>query len=376
MNVYVQSLDCLFCLGPSSLDLANLRKPSTYRPATTKGMEKYSQFRDRGSGIAPFIPVKTPRSRLAFFTHLTIFLLRLPMFLTVGLVYALFLHHLPLPAVVRKACLWSIMLIPGIWWVDLQLDGVRRGTLAEQPRNRVPHPGSVIAATLTSPIDALYLAAIFDPIFTRSYPSTRQVESLSLFGAVAATLAPVRLHPSPRATLVDLDALVARHPDRVVVVFPEASPTNGKAVLPFAPSLLGAAHDTPIFPVSLRYTPADVTTPIPGRWTSFLWDLLSRPSTCVRVRIAESTYNTSRGGAKTASSSARESQAGEQRYRMGGDDDGSSASKDSDFAVVTPEEQRVLDKIADDLARLGRNKRVGLTLKDKAAFMEAWNGRK
>ncbi|ROT39888.1 hypothetical protein SODALDRAFT_309489 [Sodiomyces alkalinus F11] len=317
-------------------------------------MEKYSQFRDRGSGIAPFIPVKTPRSRLALLTHLTIFFLRLPMFLTIALTYALFLHHLPLPAVVRKACLWSIMLVPGIWWVDLQLDGVRRGTLAEQPRNRVPHPGSVIAATFTSPIDTLYLAAIFDPVFTRSYPSTRQVEPLSLFGAVAASLAPVRLRPAPRTNLVDLGALVARHPDRVIVVFPEASPTNGKAVLPFTPSLLGAAPDTPIFPVSLRYTPADVTTPVPGRWFSFLWDLLSRPSTCVRVRIAESVYNTSRGGTDAANH----------------------PQDDADYAPVSHDEQLVLDKIADALARLGRNKRVGLTLKDKTAFIDAWNGRK
>jgi hypothetical protein len=27
----------------------------------------------------------------------------------------------------RKANLWCIIGIPGIWWVDLQVDGVRRG---------------------------------------------------------------------------------------------------------------------------------------------------------------------------------------------------------------------------------------------------------
>ena len=41
-------------------------------------------------------------------------------------------------------------------------------------------------------------------------------------------------------------------------------------------------------------------------------------------------------------------------------------------AVMTSEEQRFLEKIGDALARLGRVKRVGLGVKEKAAFVEAW----
>ncbi|KAG7105330.1 hypothetical protein HYQ44_016642 [Verticillium longisporum] len=249
------------------------------------------------------------------------------------------------------------MAIPGLWWIDLQLDGVRRGTLADQPPSRFPHPASVIASTLTSPIDALYLAAIFDPIFTRAYPSTRKLERVSLLAAVAAALGPVRLTPPPGATLYDLDTLLAAHPTRVIAVFPEASTTNGKAVLPLAPALLAAPADTDIFPVSLRYTPGDVTTPVPGRWLPFLWDLLSRPTICIRVRVAEAVRNASRAQTNGAHAWHDESDV----TRRGAD--------------VTMEEQRVLDKVAEALARLGRNKRVGLTLKDKAAFVDTWNRR-
>ncbi|KAM0274881.1 hypothetical protein ACHAQH_007770 [Verticillium albo-atrum] len=328
-------------------------------------MEKFSQFRDKGSGISPFMPIKTPVSSLTYALHTSLFLLRLPLFLTLTAAYFLFLHHLPLPVVARKALLWSLMAIPGIWWIDLQLDGVRRGTLADQPANRFPHPASVIASTLTSPIDALYLAAIFDPIFTRSYPTTRKLERISLLGAVAAALGPVRLAPPPGAKLYDLDELLAKHPNRVIAVFPEASTTNGKAVLPFTPSLLNAPADTDIFPVSLRYTPGDVTTPVPGRWATFLWDLLSRPTICIRVRVAEAVRNASRAQTNGAHSTALEGE-GAGSIRRGGD-----AGAD-----VTTEEQRVLDKVAEALARLGRNKRVGLTLKDKAAFVDTWNRRK
>ncbi|KAH6686469.1 acyltransferase [Plectosphaerella plurivora] len=335
-------------------------------------MEKFSQFRDKGSGISPFIPIATPVSFTTKFTHFGLFLLRLPFFLAFASTYFFFLQFLPLPILVRKGLLWSFMAIPGIWWVDLQLDGVRRGTLAEQPPNRFPHPGSVIAATLTSPIDAVYLAAIFDPIFTRSYPTTRQVERISLFGAIVLALSPVCLAPAPGARLTDLKALSRQYPNRVIAVFPEASSTNGKAVLPFTPSLLEAGPDTPLFPVSIRYTPGDVTTPVPGRWTKFLWDLLSRPTTTIRVRVAESVINSSKAATNGGAYSTG-AEEGAARRRMGSDDD---EDDEDDLPSVTPEEQRVLDKIAEALARLGRNKRVGLTLKDKLAFLDAWAKRK
>ncbi|KAJ4329126.1 Lysophosphatidic acid:oleoyl-CoA acyltransferase 1 [Fusarium piperis] len=322
-------------------------------------MEKYSQFRDRATGIAPFLPVSTPLSAVATLTHGALFLFRLPFFLFFFLGYFLIFHFLPLPVIFRKVALWGLMAIPGIWWVDLQLDGVKRGTLADQPRERFPHPGSVIAANFTSPVDAIYLAAIFDPIFTVSYPETRQVQRLSLLGAVLMALSPVRTAPPKNAKLVDISDLLADNPNRVIAVFPECGTTNGKAILPFSPSILQSPPDVHIFPVSIRYTPPDVTTPVPGRWFKFLWNLLSRPTTCIRVRIAEGQMNSA--AAKTNGAS---SVPADLRYR---NDVG---------AAVSGDEQRVLDRIGEALARLGRVKRVGLTMKDKAAFVEALKGKK
>lgn len=291
--------------------------------------------------------------------HGLIFVFRLPFFIFFALGYFLIFHHLPLPVIARKVALWCLMGIPGIWWVDLQLDGVKRGTLADQPLGRFPHGGTVIAANFTSPIDAIYLAAIFDPIFTVSYPGTRKVQRIGLFTAVLMALAPVRATPSnSRSTLVGLDELLAEYPDRPIAVFPECSTTNGKAILPFSPSVLQAPPDVQIFPVSLRYTPADVTTPVPGQWLTFLWNLLSRPTTCIRVRIAEAQMNTA--AAKTNGASPASNGSSELRSRS-----------DVGAAAVSAEEQRVLDRIGETLARLGRVKRVGLTVKDKAAFVEA-----
>ncbi|KAH6652337.1 hypothetical protein BKA67DRAFT_661083 [Truncatella angustata] len=316
-------------------------------------MEKYSQFRDRGSGVSPFLPHVTPVSRLASIWHLFIFSFRLPIFVLYAACYFLVLTHLPLPVVFRKLLLWGMLGIPGIWWVDLQLDGVKRGHLHEQPPDRVPHPGSVIAAQFTSPIDALYLAAIFDPVYTVSYPGTQKVHQISLLDAIFLALAPVRLQPPKRDNLVTLRKLREDYPHRVIVVFPESSTTNGKGLLPLSTSLLSASADTKIFPVSLRYTPQDITTPIPGTYFTFLWNLLSRPTHCIRVRIAE---------AVTC-----------HQYQINGYQE----VEESDDEVegeepTTPEGRKLLDHIAETLARLARNKRVGLTLRDKAAFIDAW----
>lgn len=258
--------------------------------------------------------------------------------------------------------LWGLMAIPGIWWVDLQLDGVKRGTLADQPRDRFPHPGSVIAANFTSPIDAIYLSAIFDPVFTVSYPGTRLVRRVGLLGAIANALGPVRTAAPPGANLVSVADLLRDYPGRVVAVFPECGTTNGKAIMPFSPSVLSAPPDVHIFPVSLRYTPSDVTSPIPGQWLRFLWNLLSRPTTLVRVRVAEGQVNSSAAATNGGSSFAVDTSGGARSRQADGD--------------ISSNEQKVLDRIGEALARLSRVKRVGLTMNDKAVFVNTMKGKK
>lgn len=251
-------------------------------------------------------------------------------------------------------------------------------SLAKQNMHRLPQPGTIIASSFTSPIDCLYLAAIFDPIFTASYPSTRLVQRISLFQAILRALAPPQSTAPYNARLVPLSTLLRDNPDSSIVVLPECTTTNGRGILRFGPPLITAPPKTKIFPVSLRYTPSDITTPIPRTYFSFLWNLCSRPTHCIRVRIAEAVYNASASptvrpeppkaknsydtnffdelglGEKTASSS-----------------DTLTASSD-DGEGLNMHERKVLDRVAEDLARLGRVKRVGLGVKEKEEFVRAW----
>ncbi|KAL8672200.1 MAG: hypothetical protein Q9168_003332 [Polycauliona sp. 1 TL-2023] len=328
-------------------------------------MEKYSQYRDKASGIAPFFPVAAVSAGIYYPFHLFLFFVRFPLLLAAILTYFLFLQWLPIGSLGKKASLWLILGVPGVWWIDLQIDGVKKGSLAQKHRSRVPQPQSIIACSSTSPIDALYLAAIFDPIFTASYPRTRLVQRITLLQAVLHAFSPPRSYPPSNARLVDLETLIRRHPNRVIAVFPECTTTNGRGILTLSQSLLTAPRTSKIFPINLRYTPPDITTPVPASYFKFLWNLTSQPTHCIRVRIAESLQNTSRPPAEHSgpSESAHDDTASSTDTLLGSEDaEGMSSA-----------EKLVLDKVGEALARLGRVKRVGLGVEDKIGFIDTWS---
>lgn len=273
--------------------------------------------------------------------------------------------------------------VPGIWWVDLRVDGARKGTIWKNP-SLFPHSGSIVAASCTSPLDALYLAAIFDPVFTASYPTTRQVEHISLFSALLRGFSAPKLAPNPNARLTDLGTLLSRFPDRVIVVFPECTTSNGRGILPFSPSLLTAPPRTKVFPFSLRYYNADITTPLPGRPFTFLWNLCGNFAHAITVRVAQSCYNTSGSRQNSDSKSpiglpdrnghaekaARGSSPMSNGIEPAPDEDGYPETR------MTNEEKMFLDKVGESLARVGRIKRVSLGVKEKLAFIQSWDKRK
>lgn len=337
-----------------------------------------------GSGIAPFLPIPSEPLGLQAPLRIFLFCFRLPLFIFVTFTYFLVLQWLPIGSLGKKAALWCILGVPSIWWIDLQVDGVRKGfvpatgliqvfcandvplsSLSKQQQARLPQPGSVIASSFTSPIDAVYLAAIFDPIFTASYPDTRQVERISLLQAILRAFAQPSTRAAPGTQLVDVSTLVEKHPNRPIVIFPECTTTNSRAILPLSHSLLGVPAETKIFPVSLRYTPVDVVTPLPGSYISFLWTLLSKPTHCIRVRIAEYVMSGRSAIDIPPALSTRKS-----TYHTNYLD---TLDSDAGAGELSPSENALLDQVGESLARLGRVKRVGLGVKEKQDFVRTWS---
>lgn len=208
----------------------------------------------------------------------------------------------------------------------------------------------------------MYLAAIFDPVFTAAYPNTRRVERISLLQAIIRAFAPPTTTPEPGTKLVDLSDILNKYPTRPVVVFPECTTTNSRGILPLSQALLGVPPKTKIFPVSLRYTPVDVVTPLPGTYISFLWTLLSKPTHCIRVRIAECINSSTVSIDAPPARSTRKS-----TYNTNYLD-----QLDQEDGEVTASEKALLDQVGESLARLGRVKRVGLGVKEKEDFVRVW----
>ncbi|KAL4803460.1 hypothetical protein BDV18DRAFT_144785 [Aspergillus unguis] len=314
-------------------------------------MERFNQYRDRGSGIAPFLPVPLQPAPgcCPLPVRVFLFVFRLPFFIFLCASYFLVLQWLPIGSLGKKAALWCILGIPSIWWVDLQVDGVRKGQLSQE-RSRLPGPRSIIAASFTSPIDALYLAAIFDPIFTASYPNVREVEEISLGSAMLRALDAPQVNPPRGAKMTTLSALETKYPNRPIVAFAECTTTNGRGILPLSPAITLISSTAKIFPVSLRYQPEDITTPIPGHYLNFLWALLSKPTHCIRVRIAEPVM---KAGVTRGFNDKMKDSTYETNY----------------FDVM---DENLLDSVGESLARLGRVRRVGLTVADKGRFVNEW----
>ncbi|PUU84026.1 hypothetical protein B9Z19DRAFT_1014359 [Tuber borchii] len=337
-------------------------------------MEKFSQFRDRGTQIAPFLPITPPRSTFQTATGLLLFCLRLPIFLSLLLSYLLILQHLPIGALLRKSILWCILLTSGIWWIDLQVENVKKGSLSRQPKSKLPTPGSILICTSTSPLDALYLSAIFDPVFTVSTVGSRRVHVVGLLGAIMAAFAPPGLNTTTTSSessaimaTTTLAELCKKYGDtRIIAVFPEATTTNGRGVLRFAPCLDTLHGDVEIFPVSLRYSPADVTTPVPGTYGYTLFALLARPTHCIRVRIGEVLKNNSSDdrGEEFAGDSSDTVTDGLNGGGGGGEKEG------------MDRQSRLSERGAEALARIARSKRLNLGVKEKMAFVEAWSRNK
>ena len=178
-----------------------------------------------------------------------------------------------------------------------------------------------------------------------------------------------------------LQELTDANPNSIVCVFPECTTTNGRGILPLSPSLLSASGTTKIYPVNLRYTPQDITTPVSGGQMSWLYKLLSKPTHQMRVRIATRVYNSAlldspSKGAQGTSSGYDGNIFDDLDFRNGLDTQSSGGMKVETGDGVSPDEQRVLDRVGEDLARLGRVKRVGLDMQTKIEFLKVWLSRR
>ncbi|KAN0127465.1 hypothetical protein V8E53_014677 [Lactarius tabidus] len=279
-------------------------------------MEKYSAFRDPGTGIQPYL---TPVPPVGSSSPLQI---ALPFLYVVGAVRTALVAAIaalyvvlvsgactlltPIPPIhnivsyLLTAPLSRLtLLILGVWWIPVEQVSRKRGRSSESNGSWRPGAGDLIVSNWSSWIEILWLAFRFNPIFVLPISSTpveqpdaspeTRVTGRKTGTGSAAISSPVR-HASRRADIVGfrktsllrmimstgntpLDASsgnyssleeIRRKATRPLVVFPECTTSNGRGLLRFAEVFKDRAVPVKgykVFVLCVRYDPPTVLSP-------------------------------------------------------------------------------------------------------------------
>ncbi|KAF9653457.1 hypothetical protein BDM02DRAFT_3135724 [Thelephora ganbajun] len=254
-------------------------------------MEKFSAFRDPGTGIHPFLtPVSTSGSgflqRALLPLGIIIGVARVLVVIVVGLLYFLLdsvlsvLSAIPPVQIVKRlfATVFArlILLILGFWWMPVEVVNKKRGRINE---SWSPRAGDIIVSNWVSWVELLWLAFRFDPTFVlpitepvqldsdaSSTPTIHTLGRRTGTGSAAisnsATFASKTRQPTPRARVIGFNVVslwsmiirtgriptqpsndkekyenldeVRKQAHGPVVVFPECTTSNGRGLLRFA----------------------------------------------------------------------------------------------------------------------------------------------
>jgi len=114
----------------------------------------------------------------------------------------------------------TLLLLCGIWVIDEQFDGL---TKAQRKLAVAPRAGDIVASNYTSPLDVIYLAAKYDPVFVSSFVTTDKVQPTSFLTALWRSLQPPLISPSTKAKLLTLQEVCKAYSKRIVAIFPEVT---------------------------------------------------------------------------------------------------------------------------------------------------------
>lgn len=219
-------------------------------------MEKFTDWRDKGTGIAPFLPVGSGRLGLGAKVGCT--LLLVVKFLVVSpLILVYWLTR-------SKAVFRWVMSFLFDWSVDVTVLGIKRRNLKKH--DAYPHRGRFYVCKSSSALDAYILDSIAQGKSTFLVASGNalyamnkcQYSNYALDGSLNVKKYAQEIHNGEILQ------------DRVVFMFPEGTCSNGKSVLPFeidensVESLLGENLSVQV--THLKINPS-LTTPLRvSRW--------------------------------------------------------------------------------------------------------------
>ncbi|KAI8886061.1 hypothetical protein K501DRAFT_293046 [Backusella circina FSU 941] len=226
-------------------------------------MEKYSRWRDPGTGIQPFLPPVPPRTdssllaTLSNVIHIIVGpiqgLVKLVLVGMTALLYVLFVPLLgtlltPLGPLKRAwnrlfsaVFLRLILFLCGFLHIKTETISVRKSRNGPSTASGSIKSGSVIVTNSTSYIEVLYLASCnassYNPMFVQVYTDSDKVKPITLWQAVRSTGRMPTSAPKDETlySVKELSRLAKQKHLGPIVVFAEGTTTNGRALLQFAP---------------------------------------------------------------------------------------------------------------------------------------------
>ncbi|KAI0082591.1 hypothetical protein K474DRAFT_1585839 [Panus rudis PR-1116 ss-1] len=284
-------------------------------------MEKFSAFRDPGTGIQPFLTPVSPvgsdvLKNILLPFGIVVGTIRTALILVLTLLYAVLVEGLckllvPLPPLHRTASHFFtaviarlVLLLSGLLWIPVEHVTRKRGRGAKTKESWNPKAGDIIVSNWASWVEILWLAFRFNPIFLVPVTSPVDLSSASRSSSPitstpgrrtgtgsAAISTPNTRVSTPRARIlgfrhVSLLSMITRtgtipedsdtikdygtleevrsKADRPIVIFPECTTSNGRGLLKFSDVFNGVnvpVRKFKVFVMCVRYDPPTSLSP-------------------------------------------------------------------------------------------------------------------
>ena len=244
------------------------------------GMEKFTSWRDKGTGVSPFMPIEARQSRLRAVLLILVAIARIPFLVLCLSFYWIFSA--------KWVARFIVKTLFGFTRVEFLVDGVKKSRPDLINKNR-PRRGDFILVNYTSAIDGWIVAALsrvnYKDIALVVPDKNQKLHCLSIWQFFTHTLTPL-FKENQDSVITD----IAQLRDKLVFCFAEGTATNNNAVLPFILRNLNdeiKSHFT-IRTMVLKISPISLTTPLPTvSGFSYLLQLLANVNdkSAIRAKI-------------------------------------------------------------------------------------------
>ncbi|KAF8913810.1 hypothetical protein CPB84DRAFT_1699095 [Gymnopilus junonius] len=380
-------------------------------------MEKFSAYRDPGTGIQPFLTPVPPLgsdilAKATLPVRYVLAIIRTTLILILGLVYVVLVRGFclvltPIPPLYRHIehlltflIGRAVLFILGLFWIPVEQFNRKRARGPKLIEKWKPRAGDIIVSNWASWIDIIWLAIRFNPIFVLpvpeslldlqavSRPSTpvthtpgrrtgtgsanvqmpsrmtatriqisgfRQISLLSMVG-IAGHVPPYgggTIAGFPSLSLED----IRRKAPKPVVVFPECTTSNGRGLLRFADVFRQnvPVKNYNVFVMSIRYDPPTELSPTLTR---------TIPSNALNPLAHIFSLSTSLTSAQMSV-----------RLLAPSESPSSQLFVASDILSDYAGNDQLSETCASLIAQMGKLKRLGLGWEEKFNFLEFYSGK-